>query len=121
KNSASFSTEEWLDECWPFFSLDGEKKLMFQNADHTLTLHRIDRNRDPKAKKNRETKNASTEQGTWTADNTTGEVVVNVAGDRQSYILVVPYESQCVLGAGQIEAVNLKSSWYGTPDEDDTQ
>jgi hypothetical protein len=116
KNPVSFSMEQWLDICSPLFSLDGEKMLMFRNADHTVTLHRIDRIRDPEAKKILETKNESTEQGTWTADNTTGEVVVNVAGDRHSYILVVPYELQCVLGAGQIDAVNLKSSWYGTPD-----
>ena len=116
-----YSVEDWLAICSPFTSLDREKMLDFRD-DHTVTLHKIARSRDLQAKGILETKNEIIEQGSWTADNTTGDVTVSVAGDRTSYTLVVPYNSQCVLGAGQVEAVNLRSSWYGTPDfGDNTQ
>jgi hypothetical protein len=115
KDTKEFSVEEWLNVCSPFYSLDGQQLLMFRDADHTVTLHKIDRTRDPSAKGILETKYELRERGTWTTDKRTGQVLVDVAGKQASYTLVVPYEFQCVLGAGQIEAVNLKSSWYGTP------
>ena len=100
-----------LDDCSPFQSFDGVQTLEFDRAHYTVELREaVGDERNALL-----AENPQTTQGTWTADEATRAVVVNLASIPTTYILVVPpNQIQCILAHGPIGSADLQASWFGT-------
>jgi hypothetical protein len=100
-----------LDDCSPFQSFDGLRTLEFDAVAHTVELREaVGDERNALL-----AEHPQTTQGTWTADEATRTVVVNLASIPTTYILVVPpSQAQCILAHGPVGSADLQASWFGT-------
>ena len=109
----SKSIADLLDDCSPFESSDGVRTLEFDAADHTVMLNEAVG--DERTKGALFAEHPQVTQGTWTADETTRTVVLDLASIPTTYILVIPPSGmQCILARGATDAANLQSSWFGS-------
>jgi hypothetical protein len=111
---------EWLDACSPFESLDGARSLDFNIRDHSVELSEaIDQERAAGAIA---AKHPKVTQGSWSADETTKQVVTDIDAAKSRYVLITTFsQDQCILAVGDAGSSDLRSSWFGTPDlEGDT-
>lgn len=105
---------EWLDVCSPFESFDGARMLEFEIKDRSVKL--TEAVGDERAKGALMADSPTVVRGTWSADETTRGIVVDVGGTKATYTLVIPFsEGECILSAGTISAADLRNSWFGEP------
>lgn len=118
KKPPELSVGQWLYACSPFESLDGKRMLVFRPSDHSVTSSEAIG--DEAEVGALAAKNPQRTKGTWEADEATKRVVVNIGDSQFGYLLIVPFgEGQCILGAGNIRAVDLRRSLFGEPDFSD--
>jgi hypothetical protein len=102
---------EKLSECSPVGSFDGSKTLSF-SADRTVALL------DMRDRKNR---SLAESKGAWTYDDTRDRYTVSLNNETRQYALINPDGSNvCILADGDVTAVNLQQSWFGTTSSDDS-
>ena len=102
-----------LDDCSPFESFDGVQTLEFDRAHKTVTLREAVG--DERKSGALLAEQPQTTPGTWTADEATRTVVVDLASIPTTYVLVVPpSRTQCILAHGTIGSVDLQASWFGS-------
>src|SRR5438876_10676094 len=77
-----------LDDCAPFESFDGGRTLEVDAAAHTVMLNEAVG--DERKKGALFAEHPQVTQGTWTADETTRTVVLELASIPTTYILVIP-------------------------------
>jgi hypothetical protein len=113
-----------IEECGSLTSFDGTKTLEFER-DNTATLTEKssdgdDKNEDDKEDdKNRADKPERKVSGTWTFDEEKEHYTVSFEGTSVDYKLVKPEDSSvCILAPGDVEAVNLRESWFGKIEEE---
>jgi hypothetical protein len=106
---------EWLDACSPFEALDGTRSLDFNIRDHSVELSEaIDQERAAGAIA---AEHPKITQGSWSADETTKQVVTDIDAEKRSYLLVITFsQDECILSAGDTGSSDLRSSWFGAPD-----
>jgi hypothetical protein len=112
--SSAESVFDSIDECSPFFSVDGTQQLEFDVVSGLVTLS------DDAGGLLAPAKDAPLKSvGSFAADERTQQVFVRVAGVNRRYTLVVPSDSeQCILAAGASNAADLRRSWFGSVEED---
>jgi hypothetical protein len=112
--SSEESIFDSIDECSPFFSVDGSQQLEFDIESGLVTL-----SDDAHGLMAPASDAPLKSVGTFAADERTRQVFVRVAGENRRYTLVVPSDGeQCILAAGTSNAADLRRSWFGSVEED---
>jgi len=111
---------EWLDDCSPFVSFDGQRMLTFDTTKQAVTASEaLD---DERSKGALMAKHPKEQEGLWSADEETRHVSVEIEGSKSDYILVIPFdEQQCLLVSGSsLSEADLTKTLYGVPYFSDT-
>jgi hypothetical protein len=104
-----------IEECGSLTSFDGTKTLEFER-DNTATLTEKSSDEDDK---NGDDKPERKSSGTWAFDEEKEHYTVSFEGTSVDYRLVKPEDSSvCIFAPGDVEAVNLRESWFGKIDEE---
>ena len=109
------SVPQWLDECSPFESLDGTKLLDFSARDNSVKMtEAVD---SEKAAGAASAKHPKIVRGTWSADESTKQIMVTFNATTSRYVLLTTFsEDRCILSAGDLSSADLRNSWFGEVD-----
>lgn len=101
-----------ISECGTLTSFDGTKTIDF-DRDHKIGLTEKSPDGDEKSERK--------STGTWSFDEENERYTVSLQNASVSYQLVKPEDaSVCILAPGDdVEAVNLRESWFGKIEEQD--
>ena len=110
------TTQDILDDCWPFTSFDDRSELDFV-SNGKLELIRV--SGSPK-NKSTDTIDSAPDvlktAGTFQVDEAHHLVRFIIDGKSSTYIVNEPADGmQCILISGSANAANLTLSWFGTP------
>jgi hypothetical protein len=108
KTPATLSPAGWDDliTCSELVSIDGAKRLSL-SEDHVLKVY--DKTGTKKA-----------ESGTWSYREQSKQYSIVLADQSWDYVLVSPNGSDtCILASGNVEAANLRASWFSINTEYD--
>jgi hypothetical protein len=104
-----------IEECGSLTSFDGTKTLEFER-DNTVTLTEKSSDEDDK---NGDDKPERKSSGTWAFDAEKEHYTVSFEGTSADYKLIKPEDSSvCIFAPGDVEAVNLRESWFGRIEEE---
>jgi hypothetical protein len=101
-----------LVPCSDMVSFDGMKALTLHD-DHRASFY----NKDP-LKAPKEGEHDVTAEGTWSFDETSNRYSVTLNGLTTDYLMLSPEDvSTCMLIKGDLEAADLRGSWFAKSDE----
>jgi hypothetical protein len=102
-----------LISCAYSTSLDGTKRLSVSENSHA-TLYE---EHEPLDRKQGD--EIPPIEGTWSFDESSKRYLVVLNGETTTYVLVNPEGGgMCMLIAGEVEAANLRRSWFSAPNDD---
>jgi hypothetical protein len=99
-----------IDECGSLTSFDGTKTIDFERTQKIILTETSSNGDDTSERK---------VTGTWSFDAEKERYTVSFEGTSLAYQLIKPEDSSvCILTPGDIGAVNLRDSWFGTTEEE---
>jgi hypothetical protein len=114
------SVTEWLDYCFPFEALNGQRMLTFTVEDRSVIA--AEALEDERAKGAFFAAHPHETKGAWVADEETHRVSVEIDGSKSEYTLLVPFgRNQCILVSGSLSGADLTNSMFATPDFRETE
>jgi hypothetical protein len=99
-----------IEECGSLTSFDGTKTIDFERT-HKVTLTEKTGEGDDESE--------STVAGTWSFDEEKERYTVYLKDSALNYQLIKPEDaSVCIFAPGDVDAVNLRESWFGRIEEE---
>jgi hypothetical protein len=99
-----------IEECGSLSSFDGTKTIDFERT-HSVTLTETPPDGDEKSERK--------VTGTWSFDEGKERYTVYLENSAIEYSLTKPEDSSvCIFAPGDVDAVNLRESWFGRIEEE---